>query len=162
MTNSDQDVLLHEEYRALRTEMLIRITIQNVTVLGAVAVFITATSLMVIAPDQTGRLSFLQALATLALALQWCHHGVRQCALKKAILERDEQAGRANGWESWLPGQRPPSLLGSRWFVSTKAVFIGLTAASIGLAMPDHGVTLWGAIAALIAMTAALLSNPRE
>ena len=103
-----------------------------------------------------------QALATLALALQWCHHGVRQCALKKAILERDEQAGRANGWESWLPGQRPPSLLGSRWLVSTKAVFIGLTAASIGLAMPDHGVTLWGPIAALIAMTAALLSNPRE
>lgn len=162
MRNHDADALLNTEYGGLKAEMMLRIAIQNLTILGAVAVFSGTAVLTTLVPEQAGKLALLQSLATLALALQWCHQGVRQCALKQAILDRDARAGRVDGWETWLPSTRPTGPLGSRWFVSTKAVFIGLTAASIGFSTQDFGPSAWGAVVTLIIITTALLTNPRE
>lgn len=162
MRNHDADALLNAEYGALKAEMMLRIAIQNLTILGTVGVFSSTAILTTLVPEQAGRLALLQSLATLALALQWCHQGVRQCALKQAILDRDACAGRLDGWENWLPGARPTGPLGSRWFVSTKAVFIGLTVASIGFSAQDFGPSAWGAVVTLIMITTVLLTNPRE
>lgn len=162
MSELQVGVLMEEEYRALKGEMLLRVAIQNMTILGTIAAFVAIAILATILPNQAGPLAMIQSVATLALALQWCHQGVRQCALKQAILRRDAEAKRTDSWENWLPGQRPSGPLGSRWFVSTKAVFIGLPALSTLLALPDHGPALWCAAGVVILITIALLTNPRE
>jgi hypothetical protein len=154
--------LIQEEYRALKSEMLLRIAIQNLTILSAVLLFIPSALLIVIQPNYAGELALAYALANLSLALQWCHQGVRQCALKQAVLDRDQTAGRKDSWEVWLPSQRPANLLGSRWFVSTKLVFMGLCAASIFLALKDFGFALVCSVAVLATTTVALLTNPKE
>ena len=159
----DARAFSQEEYRALKQEMLLRIAIQNLAILGAVAVFTTTAILGTIVPTQAGMLALVQSLASLALTLQWSHNGIRQGALRQAILDRDERAGRkSEGWEGWLPTARPARLLGSLWFVSTKAVFIGLTAVSILIAVQDRGLAFWCAVASLIVMTVALLADRRE
>lgn len=142
--------------------MLLRVAIQNITIFIVVALFLPAGLLIVIAPSHSGLLALVYALVNLGLALQWCHQGVRQCALKQAILARDKEAGRNDAWEMWLPSQRPASLLGSRWFISTKLVFIGLCAWSIVLAITDFGFPLIGAMVTFIILTVALLTNPKE
>lgn len=162
MSTSLADRLLQEEYRALKNEMLLRIAIQNITILGSVAAFVTVAVLVAGSPKQAGLLVLVQSTATLGLALQWCHQGVRQIALKQAVLRRDADAKLMDGWEAWLPGQRPSRLLGSRWFVSTKAVFIGLPAFSVCLAVPIGGWVLCLAAAVVALTMTALLTNPRE
>ncbi|MAM86256.1 hypothetical protein [Allohahella sp. A8] len=162
MANPLANQLLYEEYRALKSEMLLRIAIQNLTILCSVALFIPAALLIVIHSKHAGALALAYALANLALALQWCHQGVRQCAMKQAILTRDEDAGRRDSWEVWLPTQRPANLLGSRWFVSTKLVFMGLCAACLVLALNDFGLALVCAGAVFATTIAALLTNPKE
>ena len=131
MVENQSAALAAEEYRALKNEILLRIAIQNTTIITAVFAFIVCIWLRVIEPEQAALVAFFQSIAVLALTLIWCHQGVRQCALKQAILAHDAAAKRETSWENWLPSQRPSSLLGSRWFVSTKAVFLGLNIALI-------------------------------
>ena len=38
------------------------------------------------------------------------------------------------GWETWLKDNRMPGLLGARWIISTKAVFVGSQLAMILIA----------------------------
>lgn len=162
MTDPNAHALAHEEYRALKAEMLLRITIQNCSIFGAVGLFTVCAVLAVTFPQDAAALAFVQSVVTLALALQWCHQGVRQCALKQAIQKRDKDAGRAGGWEDWLPSQRPNGVLGSRWFISTKAVFVGLNAVSILLALPSYDFLFVAACAILSLTTVSLLTNPKE
>ena len=156
------DQLLHEEYRALKSEMLLRIAIQNTAIFGAVFLFALAVSLLISQPQNAQKIALMQTIATFALALQWCHQGVRQCALKLAVLDRDAAAGRQESWESWLPSQRPASLLGSRWFISTKAVFIGLSGVTILFAWSEQNVFSYSAIGVWILLVLSLLTNPKE
>lgn len=154
--------LLVEEYSALKTEMLLRISIQNLTILTTVILYLPTALLIVIFPSFSAALAFVYGVANLALALQWCHQGVRQCALKQAVLSRDKEAGRGSSWEIWLPSQRPNNILGSRWFISTKLVFIGLNLSTLFLSLTDFGFLFLLAIAMLLITTVSLLTNPKE
>lgn len=162
MSNNYMNSLRVEEYQALKSEMLLRITIQNVTLFTTVILFIPAALLIVIQPNFSGLIALAYTAANLALAMQWCHQGIRQCNIKQAVLARDKEAGRQDSWEEWLPDQRPKNLLGSRWFVSTKLVFMGLGAGAITLALKDFSVAIFFAVIVLSVTVTALLTNPKE
>lgn len=162
MSNNYAESLRIEEYRALKSEMLLRIAIQNITLFTTVMLFIPAALLIVIHPNLAGLIALAYATANLSLAMQWCHQGIRQCNLKQAVLARDKAAERQDSWEEWLPDQRPKNLLGSRWFVSTKLVFIGLSTGSITLSLKDLGLANIFATIVLIITITALLTNPKE
>ena len=162
MPNNYINSLRIEEYQALKSEMLLRITIQNVTLFTTVILFIPAALLIVTLPHLAGLIALAYTAANLALAMQWCHQGIRQCNIKQAVLARDKEAGRQDSWEEWLPDQRPKNLLGSRWFVSTKLVFMGLGAGAITLALKDLSIANIFAVTVLTITSMALLTNPKE
>lgn len=162
MAEGHTETLAQAEYRALKSELLLRIAIQNLIILVAVVVFALFATLIFCFRDSAGLVVLAHSMSTLALALQWCHQGVRQVALKQAVLSHDRQAGRPDGWENWLPTQRPNGPLGSRWFVSTKAVFIALNASSIYLAAHGFGAAWLIASAVLLLTIYFLLTNPKE
>ncbi|RLU01212.1 hypothetical protein [Ketobacter sp.] len=162
MSEALTDQLIKSEYSALKAEMLLRIAIQNLVILVAIVLFVPSALLIVTAPQYASVLALIYVAANLALALQWCHQGVRQCALKQAILACDQAAGRDSSWETWLPTQRPASMLGSRWFISTKLVFIGLSAAAIVLAIKCFDVVLLCSAIVFFITVAVLLTNPKE
>lgn len=162
MPNNYINSLRLEEYQTLKSEMLLRIAIQNITLFTTTILFIPSALLIVIHPNLAELIALAYTTANLALAMQWCHQGIRQCNIKQAVLARDKEAGRRDSWEEWLPDQRPKSLLGSRWFVSTKLVFIGLGAGAITLALKDLNLANIGAFAVLSTTTIALLTNPKE
>lgn len=151
------------ELAALRQELLLRICLQNLLLIGAVGLFAVFAALGMTHPHHAWLAAAAQGAANLALALQWCHHGIRTRQIKQYLLRADPNPA---GWERWLPANRPPGLLGARWMISTKGVFLGL-----GLAMMGLGAFIDPAPAALpvtvaLALWAAslwfLLTNPKE
>jgi len=154
-----------EEYRALRAEMDLRITIQNNLLLFSQIVTLISCTVQV-AFDSDAHLVALFACSVIgASALMWCHHGVRQAQLKPYLI-KIEDALAGGGWERWLPANRPQSLLGTRWFVSTKGVFIGLqiilwfTAFSLQLRPPVQLAALTALV--IVATAGFLLTNLKE
>jgi hypothetical protein len=99
----------------------------------------------------------------LAAVLQWCHHGVRTMQIKQYLLLI---VPGEKGWEHWLPANRPKTLLGSRWMISTKGVFLGLGLAEVWLAalLAPQFMLLPAVISAGLWLAAAgfLFTNPKE
>lgn len=156
--------MLSNDLAPQKAELLIRILVQNLTLLLAVAAFAGLSLATLGWPASAWVVACVHALVSGALVLQWCHNGVRTMQLKTFLLE---QEGRepAN-WEVWLPAHRPDRLLGTRWFVSTKGVFLGTQVAMAGLAAVMAGVRpLWASAAcalAFIVSATLLLTNPKE
>ena len=154
------------ELSSLRTEMLLRIAAQNLLLLmiGPMLVGTVIAEIALARSSGLVTLSFL--VATGAMALIWCHHGVRQAQLKSFLLVLESRLGATEGWESWLPRNRVGGRLGSRWFISTKGVFLGCQLAAIAAAALSGAdrAWMWLPIAGLLFLGTAffLLINPKE
>jgi len=148
----------------LRRELALRIALQNLLLVLTVAVFCAFAITVLIVPQAGWPAAAACGVAVLATSLQWCHHGVRTMNIKAYLMQIDP--GAEQGWEAWLPANRPRSLLGSRWLVSTKGVFLGTQAAMIllvwHLGAPPNPVFAAAALGLLIASTAFLFTNPKE
>jgi len=153
------------EVRSLRQELALRILLQNVLLQTLTLGFAILAAFATLNPGAAAVLCAVFQCAMLAAVLQWCHHGIRTRQIKQ-FLQGVDPAEQRDGWEAWLPANRPATLLGSRWMISTKGVFLGLGAAMIvlGTAIPDDpslaplvaSAAIWGASAIF------LLTNPKE
>jgi hypothetical protein len=151
------------EASSLRRELGLRILLQNTLLIISVGLFAAFSAVAALAPGTAWPLAVAHNSAILALALQWGHHGVRTMQIKHYLLLIDPDE---KGWERWLPANRPKTLLGSRWMISTKGVFLGLGLVKVGLAallapafMPLPALvsaSLWLATAGF------LFTNPKE
>lgn len=148
----------------LRRELALRILLQNLLLILSLALFTAFAILALARPAAAWGAAAAHSAASLGAALQWCHHGIRTKQIKEFLLTLD--SGHTDGWERWLPANRPRTLLGSRWMISTKGVFLGLQLAMIGLAWriaPESGVLFASFTAVLLLASAGfLLTNPKE
>lgn len=151
------------EAASLRRELAMRILLQNALLIISVVLFAALAAVAALAPGAAWALAVVHNTAILAATLQWCHHGVRTMQIKQYLLLIDPEE---KGWERWLPANRPKTLLGSRWMISTKGVFLGLGLATMGLAtcLAPTFMTLPAlASAGLWLVTAGFLfTNPKE
>lgn len=152
----------HEADRLSR-ELLLRMGIQNGTV--AASVLATAAFLIAIAlgPAAAGPLAVGAILVVGAFVLQWCHSGIRIMQITRYMAATFEPADL--GWERWLRANRPRRLLGARWAISTKGVFLGCQIAVLCLALRTGAAEAAMTGVALVGIAASaglLLTNPRE
>jgi hypothetical protein len=162
---SDAASAARDDALVLRRELALRILLQNVLLILALLLFAGLAGLALIWPRMAALAAAVHGVAGFGLALMWCHHGIRTRQITQFLL-RDDAAAPEQDWERWLRANRPKTLLGSRWMISTKGVFIGLQAAFLLLAawLPlDHGVAPLG-LAGLLMLASAgfLLTNPKE
>jgi multisubunit Na+/H+ antiporter MnhG subunit len=159
-----QDSLADGDGPVLRRELALRILLQNLLLVLSLALFTAFAILSLARPEVAWGAAAAQGAAGLGAALQWCHHGIRTKQIKKFLLTLD--GGHAEGWERWLPANRPGTLLGSRWLISTKGVFLGLQLAMIGLSWRMGPVLdgFFASVAAILLLASAgfLLTNPKE
>ena len=162
MSNVQQDGSAYE-VASLRQELLLRIALQNLLLIMAVLLFGVFVTAALIIPSRAWLCAVAMCCAIFALALQWCHHGIRTCQIKEYLMIADRNV---TGWERWLPANRPATLLGTRWLISTKGVFLGLAGAIMCLSAWLDPSPSWPLSAAAIAFwgsTAWFLStNPKE
>lgn len=160
-----------DEAGDLRRELLLRILLQNGLLILSLALFTAFAILALLRPGAAWAAAAGHGAAGLGAALQWCHHGIRTRQIKHYLLMIDADTDTGDtpgqgGWERWLPANRPQTLLGSRWLISTKGTFIGLQLAMIGLALrvaPVVDPTLALVALGLVGVTAGfLLTNPKE
>jgi multisubunit Na+/H+ antiporter MnhG subunit len=149
---------------ALRRELALRILLQNLLLILALALYTAFAILALARPEAAWGAAAAQGAASLGAALQWCHHGIRTKQIKEYLLTID--SGQTDGWERWLPANRPRTLLGARWMISTKGVFLGLQLAMIGLALQtapmSDGFFVSVTMVLLLASAGFLLTNPKE
>lgn len=141
------------EFVSVRKEIQTRIVLQNVLLL---LVWLATPSAM-IAITAWPSASLVLAIAFDAFvtmgAAMWEHHGVRQAQLRTyltAVLE-PRLFGGTGGWEQHLASQRPRSVLGSRWWISTKGLLFGspaLVAATAATTTAVGTTHLWLLVAA--------------
>jgi hypothetical protein len=93
-----------------KIELLLRILLQNLLLIMAIAAFAGFAALGLIRPGVLWQAAAAHAVVSGALVLCWCHHGVRTMQLKAFILGLE---GHADSWEVWLPASRPVRLLGT-------------------------------------------------
>lgn len=159
--NSGIDV----EIQSLRQELKLSILLQNLLLQGLPVIFAALSAGAAFQPEASSTLCVVFQSVMLAAVLQWCHHGVRTAQIKAFLQEinPDEAHGK---WETWLPTHRPATLLGSRWMVSTKEIFLGLGAVMLLLGLgvsPD--ISILPCLASLLVWTTAaafLFTNPKE
>lgn len=151
------------EATSLRQELKLRILLQNLLLTLSVGLYTLVAGAAAIVPASAWPLAAAYNVAILAATLQWCHHGIRTVQIRRYLVLNDVSE---DGWERWLQGNRPPTLLGSRWMISTKGVFLGLGMAIALLAAfvsPRH--ELWLAVASIVLWVATalfLFTNPKE
>lgn len=158
------NMLAESDIAVLRRELALRILLQNLLLIVTVLLFAAFAILALAVPGSAWGSSAALGAATLGASLQWCHHGVRTKQIKIFLLSIE--CGGNGGWEQWLPSNRPNTLLGSRWLISTKGVFLGVQFAMIllawRLAMSPDTVFAGFAIVMLLSSAAFLLTNPKE
>lgn len=152
------------ELKTLRQELLLRILLQNLLLMISVVAFAALSIAAMANPHHAWLSASAQGGVNFALALQWCHHGIRTRQLKQYLLLLANP--NAGGWENWLPANRPHSFLGARWMISTKGVFLGLGLAMMVIAaLLDHALARSLPVIALFLWAATfwfLLTNPKE
>jgi hypothetical protein len=158
------DALALGDGPVLRRELALRILLQNLLLIISLALFTAFAILSLALPLVAWGAAAAQGAVSMGAALQWCHHGIRTKQIKQYLLTIDR--GHDDGWERWLPANRPGTLLGSRWMISTKGVFLGLQLAMIGLALRigpvSDGFFVPVAVVLLLANAVFLLTNPKE
>lgn len=142
---------------------MIRICIQNLLLILSALCLLVTVGIIASHANNAMVIGFANQCVLLCFALQWCHHGVRTKQIKAYLLLINPDS---DGWENWLPANRPTGLLGSRWLVSTKGVFIGLGASSIvssSVIQVPFSLTPFALSLAVCTSTAVfLLTNPKE
>lgn len=158
----------YEEYRALRAEIDLRITLQNINLMLLAFAFAAACVAQVALPASRFHLAVGFGVTAGMLSLLWVHSGARTLQLKTYIAQRLEpQLRTSSGWEVWHARHRVAGILGSRWFISTKGLLIGSPLASVSFAAligppADHAERLSAMLVVAGAMLSAiLLRKPR-
>lgn len=155
----------HVEIQSLRQELKLRILLQNLLLQMFPVIFAALAAVAALQPQTSAAVNFVFQCVMLASVLQWCHHGVRTAQIKE-FLQEINRDGAHGKWETWLPAHRPATLLGSRWMVSTKGVFLGLGAMMLLLDVmltPQTGFLPLMASCLVWATGAAFLfTNPKE
>ncbi len=129
-----------EEFRSLRQEIVIRVIFQNVLLVSCWMAF----GGVLVASRWSARSELLLVYSALSVsaAAMWAHHGCRTAQIRAYLEAKSEPElwGEAHrGWESALAQMRFRSLLGSRWFVSTKGFLLGSQAIVVALLALDGG-----------------------
>ena len=147
-----------------KIELLLRISLQNLLLILATTIFAGLAALAIAQPTSMWLFACVHAASSLSLLVQWCHHGARTAQIKGFLLDRE--AALPDTWERWLPINRPRRLLGNRWLISTKGVFLGLQAAMLILGVLVRGLDpLLGpalCLAVFAASAGLLFTNPKE
>lgn len=148
----------------LRRELALRIVLQNLLLIASLCLFSAFAIVVGLRPDTAWIVCVAHGMVGLAAALQWCHHGIRTKQIKDYLLTLTLPDD--SSWERWLPNNRPRTLLGSRWMISTKGVFIGLQAGMVAIAGMvrgfEHPVPFVLSVALVLATAGFLLTNPKE
>lgn len=154
------------EYRALRQELIMRMVVQNVLMVLQPLLLLGCYGLALMRPLQASPTALLFLFVSLAASAQWCHMGVRTVHLKTFLMQSEERLGAERTWETFLPGARPKSLLGSRWLISTKGVFLLVQGLAIMIPSAlDQAPPAWFLAVAISVLGASqwlLLTNPKE
>ena len=159
-------MLAIEEYRFLRSEILLRIKLQNIILIllmPALLVTVMASSAF---PDRGAELALGYVGAAGMGALYWIHSAARTVQIKTFLRKAEADMAAGAMWETWLADNPIRGVLGSRWFISTKGVFVGSQIAAIvlcGIIVEDGDgdPLVLGAAAAAAAFTAILLVQPK-
>ncbi len=160
------EVFDEHELRYLRSELLLRMGIQNLVLIGLIPLFAGFVALSVSLPSSDGWLAVAYVVCTSMGALYWIHSAARTVQIKTYLRTFDERFGGGAGWESWLAGHRLHGIAGARWFISTKAVFVGSQIAAVVLTELARGVggfhpAAFAACLLAIAATVVILRQPR-
>jgi len=156
-----------EEFRALRREIELRITLQNLFLVLVPLLLAAMSVAQLVHPADRFGIALAFCIATGIFSLHWIHSGARTVQLKAYLTEVVEPRMRpGGGWEAWHARRRIAGVLGSRWFISTKGVLVGSQVAILAeawlIAPPagaDWPVTFLGLLAP--AASAVLLVKPR-
>lgn len=134
-----------DDLRYLQRELLFRMAVQNMTILFNALALIVVLAIQYAFARSAAGIGFTFALIAAIMAAIWCHHGARQAQIKTYILILRTSNSATTSWESWLPHHGYKGLLGSRWFISTKAVFRGssLAALLLGIVLDRSAVGLF-------------------
>jgi hypothetical protein len=152
----------HAEFASLRSEIVTRVIFQNIvlclTLSGLTA--ISAAALIVSRPE----LLLVHSVLGVSASAMWAHHGARTAQIRSYLtstLEPILYPSPVAGWEHALAGMRFRSLLGSRWYVSTKGFFIGSHVVVVALLLANHPAA-WSILISLAALTGTvwLLNEP--
>lgn len=163
----EQDQFDLEDLRFLKKELLFRMFVQNSIIILNAIVFLAVATIQVHEVRHASATGTIFVLFSCILSAIWCHHGARQAQIKCYLLTLHARYNSSEGWEQWLPLNHVDGLLGSRWFISTKATFIASAAIScvIGVLIdpsPDDWICGIAGMGAILAMAALLLTNPKE
>lgn len=154
------------ELQSLHGEIRTRILIQNGSIILTAPICLISGIAMLAWPIAGVLIAAITCVSIAICALVWCHNGVRQAQIKKFLIILARRYSDSGGWELWLPNDRAPGLLGNRWFISTKGVFMGAQIIVIALgfkigeqysiesvlfSFATHLSTIW-----------LLLTNPKE
>lgn len=154
------------EFTALRAEILVRIALQNATLLLLLPLLGGAIALMIVAPQRAWIAALGYGVLAGAAGLVWIHNAARTTQIKYYMrLVLEPAVAPEAGWERWHARHRVAGVLGSRWRISTIGVFVGSQIAAVVLAALVAGLDRLPA-AALLAIvvpgvTALLLVPPR-
>lgn len=122
------------EFQSLRQEILLRIAIQNALLALTVLMFLVATTTSIAFESASSKVGLIYTLCAGFLALMWIHSGARTLQIKTYLIEVVEpEMNGLLGWEHWHAANRISGMLGSRWFISTKGLFVGSQIAAIAL-----------------------------
>lgn len=145
------------ELRSLREEILVRVIFQNLLLVSCL-LLLGAVLLVHWMAERPG-VSFAYSVVAVAASGMWAHHGCRTAQIRAYLMARSEPdlwGEGIRGWEAALDGMRFASLLGSRWFVSTKGFLLGSQALVIAILAIEGG--RWGRAEAIIAFCGLIVS----
>jgi hypothetical protein len=121
------------EYASLRNETLLRIALQNLLLMLSTLIFAVSCIVMIASRTEAAVFAAAFCVCIAGVSAQWCHQGVRIMQLKQYMMLMEQSSQLDQTWESWLPANRPRTFLGSKWFISTKALLIGFQVSTIFL-----------------------------
>jgi hypothetical protein len=147
-----------EEFRSLRQEIVVRVVFQNVLLVSCWMAFggVLIAARSAARPD----LLLIYSVLSVSATAMWAHHGCRTAQIRTYLEAESEPklwGDAQRGWESALAQMRFRSLLGSRWFVSTKGFLFGsqaIVAALLVLDRQEVGNSGW--VIALIGLGATI------
>ena len=154
------------EIQYLHRELLLRMWIQNLILVLLMLVFPASIFSMASAGQNEELVALGYVVACGMGALYWIHNAARTEQIKAYLLSWESRRPTGVGWETWLRETRFPGILGSRWIISTKCVFVGSQIAAVAatallkrqseLDLLVLGLAILGAL-----ITALLLRQPR-
>ncbi len=115
----------------VRREILLRIGIQNAILIFLMPLFLVAAVAQCAFRADAEIIALAYVGAAGMGALYWIHSAARTVQMKTYLKALEAAEPGSGGWETWLAQNPINGILGSRWFISTKGVFVGSQLAAI-------------------------------